>query len=101
MPRILLTVLCVLSATVDAYAGKRIGVIMTGDIPYYGAMHQTFVAELDRKFAGVENIEIILQRPFPDPIAWSNAARKLIAFDGPVDAKCYDNGRFNEENLGG
>ena len=54
---------------------------MTGDIPYYGAIHETFVSELYKKFAGSEEIEIILQRPFPDPIAWSNAARKLIAFD--------------------
>jgi len=79
--RILLTVLFVLAAALDVHAEKRIGVIMTGDISYYGAIHETFVSELNRRFIGGEKIEIILQRPFPNPISWSNAARKLIAFD--------------------
>jgi ABC-type uncharacterized transport system substrate-binding protein len=78
---ILLTGLFSLAAVQDLHAAKRIGVIMTGDIPYYEAIHETFVSELHKKFDGSEEIEIILQRPFPDPIAWSNAARKLIAFD--------------------
>ena len=79
--KILLAVLFILAAAPDLHAEKRIGVIMTGDIPYYGAIHESFVAELNRRFAGAEKIEIILQRPFPNPISWSNAARKLIAFD--------------------
>ena len=79
--KILLSAFFILAAAPNLHAGKRIGVIMTGDIPYYGAMHETFVTELNKKFAGAEEIEIILQRPFPDPISWSNAARKLIAFD--------------------
>lgn len=54
---------------------------MSGDIPFYGAIHDIFVSELNRRFAGAEDIEVILQRPFPNPISWSNAARKLIAFD--------------------
>ena len=61
-------------------AEKRIGVIMTGDIPYYREIHENFISEL-KKSAGVEKTEIILQRPFPNSISWSNAARKLIAFD--------------------
>jgi len=79
--RILLAALFVLAAAPDLHAEKRIGVIMTGDVPYYGTMHEAFVSELNSRFAGGEKIEIILQRPFPDPISWSNAARKLIAFD--------------------
>lgn len=79
--RIVLAVLFVLAAAPALHAEKRIGVILSGDVPYYGAIHQAFVAEINRKFAGGEKIEIILQRPFPDPISWSNAARKLIAFD--------------------
>ena len=54
---------------------------MTGDIPYYAEIHKSFVSELNRRLDGSEEIEIILQRPFPDTISWSNAARKLIAFD--------------------
>ena len=77
----LLSALFILGAAPDSQAEKKIGVIMTGDIPYYTAIHQAFVAELNRKFAGTEKIEIILQRPFPNSISWSNAARKLIAFD--------------------
>jgi putative ABC transport system substrate-binding protein len=79
--RILLTVLFVLAAAPNLHAEKRVGVIMTGDISFYRAIHETFVAELNRRSAGTEKIEIILQRPFPNPISWSNAARKLIAFD--------------------
>lgn len=79
--RTLLPFLFVLAIAADLHAEKRIGVIMTGDISYYGAMHESFVSELKSKFAGVEEIEIILQKPFPDPISWSNAARKFIAFD--------------------
>lgn len=79
--RALLCVLFLLGAATDSHAAKQIGVIMTGDVPYYRAMHETFVAEINKRFAGAEKIEIILQKPFPDPISWSNAARKLIAFD--------------------
>jgi ABC-type uncharacterized transport system substrate-binding protein len=79
--KILITVLFVLAVAPDLHAEKRIGVIMTGDIPYYGTIHKSFVSELNRRLAGSEKIEIVLQRPFPDTISWSNAARKLIAFD--------------------
>ena len=79
--KILLAVLFVLVTAPNLHAGKRVGVIMTGDIPYYGAIHEAFRSELEKRFAGDEKIEIVLQRPFPDSISWSNAARKLIAFD--------------------
>jgi putative tryptophan/tyrosine transport system substrate-binding protein len=59
----------------------RIGVIMGGDIPYFGEMHNAFVNELNSRLPAGEKVEIILQRPFPDPIAWSNASRKLIAVE--------------------
>ncbi|MGV1099087.1 ABC transporter substrate-binding protein [Thiovibrio sp. JS02] len=81
LPRILLAVFFALAAAPDLHAEKRIGVIMTGDVSYYGAIHETFVSELSQRIAGNEKIEFILQKPFPNPISWSNAARKLIAFD--------------------
>lgn len=71
--------ICIFSAT--SQAKYRIGVIMTGDIPYYRDMHEAFVANINKSASAVEKFEIILQKPFPDPIALSNAARKLIAFD--------------------
>lgn len=64
-----------------ALADLRLGVLMSGDIPYYQAMHEAFVKELHSRLPAGEKVEIILQRPFPDPIAWSNAARKLIAVE--------------------
>lgn len=57
---------------------KTIGVIMTGNIPYYTKMHQAFITKLSDE--GYD-VEILLQRPYPDPVSWSNAARKLIAVD--------------------
>jgi len=73
--------LSVLAVVPAAHAEKRIGVIMSGDIPYYREIHQSFVDELQKRTGRTEKVEIILQRPFPNPISWSNAARKLIAFD--------------------
>ena len=58
---------------------KTIGVIMTGNIPYFIKMHQAFTAKLSEE--GYGDVEILLQRPYPDPVSWSNAARKLIAVD--------------------
>jgi len=78
---LLLTVFLTLGFVPNVYAQKRIGVIMTGDIPYYAVMHKAFVDEINKRFAEEEKIEFILQRPFPNSISWSNAARKLIAFD--------------------
>ena len=79
--RILLTVFFVLAAASSLHAENRIGVIMTGDISFYREIHEKFVAEINKRYTGTEKIEIILQKPFPNPISWSNAARKLIAFD--------------------
>jgi putative ABC transport system substrate-binding protein len=55
----------------SAFAGK-IGVIMTGDIPYYQDIHKAFLDSI-----GKDSHEIILQKPMPDPMSWTNAARKL------------------------
>ena len=56
-----------------------IGVVMTGNTPYYGAAHEAFADSLKGKTPDGKQIKIIVQRPFPDSIALSNAARKLIA----------------------
>jgi putative ABC transport system substrate-binding protein len=63
-------------------AEKTIGVIIP-DIPYYRDIHNAFIAKLNREGYGAR-VEIITQRPFPDPISLSNAARKLIALDADV-----------------
>jgi ABC-type uncharacterized transport system substrate-binding protein len=79
-----LLVFLILFFPVPSAGQTRIGVVMSGNIPYYAAMHQAFVDSLNARVANAKDIEIILQMPFPDPIAWSNAARKLIAFDVDV-----------------
>jgi ABC-type uncharacterized transport system substrate-binding protein len=64
-------------------AENTIGVIMTGDIPYYQELHSAFMTKLGKEgFTG--NTEVILQKPYPDSISLSNAARKLIAMDVDV-----------------
>ena len=77
----LLTVVLLFSLPVVSVAQYRIGVIIAGDVPYYKEMHESFAAELKNLMPAGQEIEYILQRPFPDPISLSNAARKLIAFD--------------------
>jgi putative ABC transport system substrate-binding protein len=57
---------------------QTIGVIMTGDIPYYQAINEAML----KKLAPViqeKGIEIVVQRPQPNPMSWTNAARKLKA----------------------
>ncbi len=59
---------------------KTIGIIMTGDIPYYNEMHDAFISKL-RKNRYSRNIKLIIQKPHPDYISLSNAVRKLVAVD--------------------
>lgn len=61
-------------------AQNTIGVIMTGDIPYYQELHKAFMARLGREGISARNA-VIVQKPYPDAISLSNAARKLIATD--------------------
>jgi putative ABC transport system substrate-binding protein len=56
---------------------------MTGDIPYYEDLHNAFMAKL-RHEGHAKKTEVIVQKPYPDSISLSNAARKFIAMD--VDA---------------
>ncbi len=79
---VLLVVLAALP--VDGHAAENtIGVIMTGDIPYYDDLHKAFLARLTQ--SGVlSSTEVIVQKPYPDNISLINAARKLIAMDVDV-----------------
>lgn len=64
-------------------AEKVIGVIMTGDTSYYSDVHDAFMARLGKK-GYAEKVEVFVQKPYPDPISLSNAARKFIAIDVDV-----------------
>lgn len=65
-------------------AGKTIGVILTGDTPYYKDIHKSFVEGLAAEGFGSDQVEIIMQSPVPSPMSWTNAVRKLVAFDASV-----------------
>jgi putative ABC transport system substrate-binding protein len=69
-----------------AYAEEKIpvGVILTGDVPYYREIHASFVEGLKERSYGPDDIEIILQKPIPNPMSWTNAVRKLVTFDAKV-----------------
>jgi putative ABC transport system substrate-binding protein len=80
---LLMAVLGFLFPALAFSADKTIGIIMTGDIPYYQELHSVFMARLEKeKSAG--HPQVLVQRPYPDPISLSNAARKLIAMDVDV-----------------
>ena len=55
---------------------KTVGVIMTGNIAYYQAIHEAMLKEL-APVIEEKGIEIVLQTPVPNPMSWTNAARKL------------------------
>lgn len=55
-------------------APKTIGVILIGDIPYYQNMHKAFTEGMK----GNGDIKYVVQSPAPEPMSWTNAARKLV-----------------------
>jgi putative ABC transport system substrate-binding protein len=63
-----------------AGAGDTVGVIFTGDIAYYQDIHKSFSRTIGKK----SNVEIVLQTPVPDPMAWANAAKKLVKIGSKV-----------------
>lgn len=60
-------------------SAKTVGVIMTGDIPYYQKIHNAFVEGM----AG-QGVEIVVQKPVPNPMSWANAAKKLVVIGADV-----------------
>lgn len=79
---LILVVIMVLSGQFIAHA-KTVGIIMTGDIPYYHDVHQALLDEMSPYFSE-QNIEVITQTPLPNPMSWTNAARKLKALGSDV-----------------
>lgn len=64
-------------------AENTIGVIMPGDLLYYQEVHKAFIARLVREGISAKTA-VVVQKPYPDAISLSNAARKLIATDVDV-----------------
>ena len=77
---VLLTALLLTAFPLCAEAGDTIGVIFTGDISYYQDIHKSFINAIGKK----SNVEIVLQKPVPDPMAWANAAKKLVKIGSKV-----------------
>ncbi|MBA4371323.1 MAG: hypothetical protein C0402_00505 [Thermodesulfovibrio sp.] len=65
-------------------AEKTVGVIMTGNIPYYREIHKAFTEGLAAEGIGHGTVEIIQQTPNPEPMSWTNAARKLVAVGADI-----------------
>lgn len=81
----LITTGLLLLITVPASAAeKTIGVIMTGNIPYYREIHKAFTEGLTAEGVGHGAVEIIQQTPNPEPMSWTNAARKLVAVGADI-----------------
>lgn len=59
---------------------ETVGIIMSGNIHYYNEIHRAFLSRL-KKEGYSDRVEIVLQKPYPDYISLSNAARKLNALD--------------------
>ena len=63
-----------------AHAERTVGIIMTGDIDYYHQIHKAFVDVV----GGTEDVNFVVQVPSPEPMAWSNAARKLVVIGSDI-----------------
>lgn len=73
----------------EAYAieKKTIGVILPSNVTYYEEIHSYFLKNMEATIVAGQ-IDFLIQKPFPDPIALSNAARKLIAHNVDI-IFCY------------
>ncbi len=79
MRRILwiLSAALVVSAAPARAADKTVGVIMSGNIGYYQEVHKAFAGALAKEGFDYRKVDTLLQMPSPDPLSWTNAARKL------------------------
>jgi putative ABC transport system substrate-binding protein len=69
--------LLVLSAAPVLAADKTVGVIMSGNIGFYQEAHRAFAGALVKEGFDHRKVDTLLQMPSPDPLSWTNAARRL------------------------
>ena len=67
-----------------AAAEKTIGVIMIPNIPYFEEIHKTFTETLSSEGLTEDKVELIIQKPLPDPISLMNTTRKFAAIDTDI-----------------
>jgi putative ABC transport system substrate-binding protein len=80
----LIVSLLLLCIPAPATAKTLIGVVLSGNTPYFSEMHKAFSEVLEDSLPSNGNTLFILQKPFPAKIALSNAARKLIILESDV-----------------
>ncbi|RMG70615.1 MAG: hypothetical protein D6710_07045 [Nitrospirae bacterium] len=90
---IILILVFLIPANTCSVRKVRVGVVFSSSIPYYEELHRLFLKNLKNSLSGVEP-EFILQKPNPDPLAWSNAIRKLLVYDSEV-LILYGSGALN------
>ena len=84
--------LCLLAALLLALPGQQafaaartVAVFMSGDVAYFDQIRESFENAMKADgFTARNNVDIIVQRPNPDTMAWRNTARKLVSLN--VDA---------------
>ncbi len=82
---VLLTMLIIfLTGPAASAAPKIVGVIMTGNIPYYKDVHKSFTETLASEGFGPGSVETVIQTPSPETMSWTNAARKLVTVGSTV-----------------
>lgn len=71
---------CAVTSNAQAFT---VGVILTRNNPLFEKMHEHFTAELNSRAEG-KDITLIVQRPYADPIAWTNTAKKFVVAEVDV-----------------
>lgn len=59
----------------------QVGIILSSNISYFEDIHKAFTKELQ---VGGIKADIVVQKPAPDTMAWTNAARKFVVLDMDV-----------------
>lgn len=86
MRRTMYMLLCalLLMAAPAFAADKTLGVVMSGNVSYYQDIHRAFVGEMAKEGFDHRKVDTLLQMPSPDPMSWTNAARKLVVAEVDV-----------------
>ncbi len=75
--RWILSAALMLTAGAATAADKTVGVIMTGNLSFYQEIHKSLAGALIKEGFDYRKVDTLLQMPSPDPLSWTNAARKL------------------------
>jgi putative ABC transport system substrate-binding protein len=76
---VVLVIVLTTGAVPSHAAGKLIAAVLSSDTARYRDAHRAFVKTLAQNGYDQNNLEIIMQRPNPDPISWANSVRKVMA----------------------